>query len=177
MDQIRLATRTDLALLHDIERAACRIFPAGRLPDPEDVMPMSELESACARQLVLVASRSHTLVGFAMSKECEGHLHLAVIAVHPDHARSGCGTRLVTAVIAQARERGLAGVTLTTFRDLPWNAPFYARLGFRILRDPELNPALRATLLQEERTGMSDRAAMLYPITGHASPFPTSSNP
>jgi ribosomal protein S18 acetylase RimI-like enzyme len=160
--QVRIATRADLAFLHEIERAASTLFPEGRLPDPDDVMPMRDLEEASDHHLVLVAALEGEIVGFAMSRAHEDRLHLAVVAVHPDHGRRGVGARLVRAVVAQAASRGLSGVTLTTFRDLPWNAPFYAKLGFRVLDEAELNPMLHATLAQEARLGMTDRVAMLY---------------
>lgn len=163
MYQVRLAILTDLDLLQDIERAASVLFPAGRLPDPDDVMPMSELEAA-NRDRLLVSLRDEGIIGFAMSKEYEGLLHLAVMAVHPDHGKRGVGSKLVQGVIEQAKRRQLQGVTLTTFRDLPWNAPFYGKLGFRTLSDSELSPMLRETLGKEESVGMTERVAMLYSI-------------
>ena len=60
-------------------------------------------------------------------------LHLEELDVLPGHGRQGIGTRLVRALCDGARGRGIAAVTLCTFRDVPWNAPFYERLGFRIL--------------------------------------------
>ena len=63
--------------------------------------------------------------------------------------------------------RGLAAVTLTTFRDVSWNAPFYARLGFRIVEPGSLSPGLVAVVQLEERRGLPAglRVAMRYPIT------------
>ncbi len=43
---------------------------------------------------------------------------------------------------------------LTTFRDVPWNMPFYARLGFDEVAPNELTPALRAVLADEARRGL-----------------------
>jgi hypothetical protein len=36
---------------------------------------------------------------------------------------------------AWAQRHGLAALTLTTFTDVPWNMPYYERLGFRHLCD------------------------------------------
>lgn len=69
-------------------------------------------------------------VGFAAATPVDAFLHLAELSVHPDHGRKGLGRALIAAVDALARGRGLAGVTLTTFRDVPFNGPFYASLGF-----------------------------------------------
>ena len=160
--QVQLADKTDLACLQEIEQAADMLFPVGRLPTPADTMPIAALESARDNGLLWVATLAGAIVGFAMSQESAGFLHLAVIAVHPDHGRRGIGTQLVKAVIQQARGRKLSGVTLTTFQDLPWNAPFYRRLGFQILPSSELSPRLRDILAQEANLGMKNRVAMLY---------------
>jgi hypothetical protein len=45
-------------------------------------------------------------------------------------------------------------VTLTTFRDVPWNRPWYERLGFRVLGEDELGPELRARRDEEEHLGL-----------------------
>lgn len=160
--QIRLAQTADLACLQDIERTAATLFPEGLLPDPNDAMPIEKLEKAKDSELLLVAALESAIAGFAMLEEHEGFLHLAELAVHPDLGRRGIGTQLVEAAIEQAVRRKLSGVTLTTFQDIPWNAPFYAKVGFRILQDSELSPMLRDILLQEESLGMNNRVAMLY---------------
>ena len=160
--QIRGAETADLAFLQEIERAAATLFPPGCLPDPNDARPMEELETAKDNDLLLVAVWEEAIVGFAMSKEYESFLHLAEIAVHPDFGRRGIGTQLVLAVIQQAVRRHLSGVTLTTFQDIPWNAPFYAKVGFRILHRCELSSMLRGILTREESLGMKNRVAMLY---------------
>lgn len=72
-------------------------------------------------------------MGFAIFALHEDEAHLEEIDVVPEHAGNDLGRRLIRAVIAQTREAGLARLTLTTFRDVPFNAPFYARLGFRIV--------------------------------------------
>jgi GNAT superfamily N-acetyltransferase len=159
--KIRSAEKADLAALPDIERAASRLFPEGRLPDPGDTMPMEELERAQEQGLVLVAANEGRIVGFTMSKVHDNVLHLHVMAVHPDHGKRGVGTQLVAAVIQQAAQRGLMSVTLTTFEDHPFNAPFYAKSGFRTLHDAELSPMLRGILAQEANLGMTNRVAMV----------------
>jgi len=49
---------------------------------------------------------------------------------------------------------GFESVTLTTFRDVPWNMPFYERLGFEVVPTPALSPALRAVVDDETRRGL-----------------------
>jgi len=70
----------------------------------------------------------------------------------------------VEATCRWAARQGLLAVTLTTFRHLPWNAPFYARRGFRVLSPDELGPGLRAALRGERAQGLRRRVAMRRPL-------------
>lgn len=169
---IRLASRADLPALQAIERAAGTLFPDGRIPDVDDAMPIRALEEGMRNELLLVATLQGFVVGFAMAQALDGYLHIAVMAVHPDHGNRGLGRKLVLALIHEAGRRKHAGVTLTTFDDLPWNGPFYRKTGFRVLRDSELSPSLRNILAQEVDSGMVNRVAMHYAIAAH--PFPPS---
>jgi hypothetical protein len=42
---------------------------------------------------------------------------------------------LLDRAAADAAAKGLRALTLTTFAEVPWNAPYYARCGFRVLND------------------------------------------
>ncbi len=80
--------------------------------------------------------------------------------VHPDHQNKGLGRRLVHRVINWARVQKLSSVTLTTFETVPWNAPFYGKLGFRILAEDELPQELIEHLHAEYAQGLRQRVAM-----------------
>jgi hypothetical protein len=43
---------------------------------------------------------------------------------------------------------------LTTFRDVPWNMPFYARVGFEVIPPEQLSPALCSVVEEESRRGL-----------------------
>jgi GNAT superfamily N-acetyltransferase len=163
---IRRAERADLASLQPIERASSVLFPAGRIPDVDDVMPMHELERALESGSLLVATSQGSVVGFAMARELDDNFHLTVMAVRPDHGKRGFGRQLVLAIIDEATQRQHSGVTLTTFDDLLWNGPFYRSVGFRVLRDEQLSPTLRDILANEARLGMVNRVAMCCAIAG-----------
>jgi len=60
----------------------------------------------------------------------------------------------VQAVCDWARGEGFARVTLTTFRDVPWNAPFYRRLGFEEIPAADLHPELREIMDEEATHGL-----------------------
>ncbi len=61
-----------------------------------------------------------------------------------------------------ATEHGLPAITLTTYSDVPWNGPYYRRLGFRTLAEHELTPALWGIRRAEAARGLDrwTRAAM-----------------
>ena len=61
---------------------------------------------------------------------------LEQLAVHPDHARRGLGTALVQAAREEARWAGHDRLSLTTYRDVAFNEPFYRRLGFAEVARP-----------------------------------------
>lgn len=81
-------------------------------------------------------------VGYALALVVDGLAHLEQLSVDPDHGRGGRGSALVEAVTAWARTHRLPAVTLSTFRDVTWNAPYYGRLGFRVLVEEELTAGL-----------------------------------
>ena len=155
---IRAARREELAALNAIERAAGVRFEAiPWLADvPEVLAPADGLAAAHARgQVWVAAARSDgALVGFAYADLVDGAVHLEELDVLPDWGGRGIGRALVAAVVADAAARGLAAVTLTTFRDVPWNAPFYARLGFRVVAPSELTPGLERLLAYEASRGL-----------------------
>lgn len=101
-------------------------------------------------------------MGFALLVPLDEHIHLEELDVHPDHGRRGLGRQLVQAVVEWAREAGYPAITLTTFRHLAWNAPFYRRLGFADMDQAALTRGLRALLKHEADSGLdpAKRVAM-----------------
>lgn len=80
------------------------------------------------------------------------------------HQGKGIGRGLLDTARAYAQAQGLAALSLTTFRNVPWNAPFYASFGFREW-DPQDAPAsIRQALAYEAAKGLSDRCAMLMEL-------------
>ncbi len=153
---IRRAVPHDAALLPAIELAAARLFldradELGLTPAMlERVNSAENFASAQQAGLLWVAVTAQDApAGFALLCEIDGALHLDELDVHPAHGRRGIGTALLERVCEMAASAARPGVTLSTFRDVPWNAPFYARHGFRVLADDELTPGL-ANLRQRE---------------------------
>jgi len=157
----------DLAVLPAIELAAARLL-VGHAPESilNETTTDEVLNTAQRQGHLWVALADDVPVGFAHIEVLEPAVaHLEEIDVHPQHGRRGLGATLVRAVCAWAIAAGYQSVTLTTFRDVPWNMPFYARLGFDVIPSEALSPALRSVVEDEIRRGLDParRVAMRRP--------------
>lgn len=150
------ARPADVAAIPAIELAAARLL-AGHAPESvlAESSSVEDLRRAQAEERLLVALAGDVPVGFALVERiAAGRTHLAEVDVLPSYGRRGIGTALVRAVCAAAAHRGDAEVTLTTFRDVPWNMPFYARLGFVEIPRAERDDVLEAILRDEAARGL-----------------------
>ena len=162
---IEPARAEDIAKLAQVEIAANALFAGRGIAGvvANDSTSLEELAHAHAAGLLWVArDPTGEPIGFALLEVVDGQAHLEEIDVHPAHGRRGVGSALLDAVVAWARGAGHRAVTLTTFRDIPWNAPFYERAGFRALAPHELGPGLAAVVRDEAARGLdpAQRVAM-----------------
>lgn len=148
----------DLPRLVEVNTAAGLLFAAHGLVLPDD-NPTNELLAA---DHVLVATAPHP-VGFAILNKLDGHAHLAELAVHPDYGRRGIGSALLRRSRVWAEDQGYRSLTLTTFADIPWNAPFYAARGFAEFTESDWGPGLRDQWAAEREAGImvAPRIAMI----------------
>jgi GNAT superfamily N-acetyltransferase len=152
---IRSARRKDLYKLPSIERDAARRFGLCGIRDVGPAVSLEVLERRQhSGQLWVVLDRADTPVGFAAACVVDGHAHLDEVHVLVEHGRRGLGARLVMAVCRWAKRSRLREVTLSTLRAIPWNAPFYARLGFEIVPEEELTEAMKRLRRLEARAGL-----------------------
>jgi predicted N-acetyltransferase YhbS len=160
---VGLARREHIRMLADIERAAAALFPDDVLT-PEiraSAVPVEQLEAACSEGRLWTATmKTGSPVGFAIAIRESNAAFLQELDVHPAHQRKGLGRRLIRNVISWAQAHESSCVTLTTFEYVPWNAPFYSRLGFRKLAEHELSCELLERLQAERRQGLRQRVAM-----------------
>jgi GNAT superfamily N-acetyltransferase len=164
---IAAARERDLGLLAAIELAAAKLL-IGHAPESvlKETTSRDDLETARRDGHLWVALAGDAPVGFAHVKVIEPDAaHLQEVDVLPAHGRRGVGTRLVMQVCEWAGAAGYKSVSLTTFRDVPWNMPFYERLGFRVVPDFNIGPALCRVLNDEFERGLdsSRRVAMRRP--------------
>ena len=151
---IRAARPDDLAALPAIERAAAAHFRATPYADLADDDPVSA-EADLEHEYVWVAvDQEDHPIGFVIAQVLDASVHLHELDVHPRYARQGLGRRLIATVVDWAQTRGATALTLTTFDDVPWNGPYYARLGFRTLPVTALSPDLQAVRQAEAAAGL-----------------------
>ncbi len=166
---VRLAGPEHVDQLPDIERAAATRF-GDSLPESvlSHVSPVDDLVAAQrAGRLWVALETAGTPVGFAVASIWGRRAHLDELDVLPEHGRQGIGSALVEAVEGYALASGCVELTLTTFRDVPWNAPFYARVGFKVIPEQELDAELARRLSDEAALGLerSSRVAMRKPLS------------
>ncbi|KUM24226.1 hypothetical protein AU467_07405 [Mesorhizobium loti] len=166
MITIRPARIDDAEALPDIEQSAGLAFRT--IPDLAWLADGDNVSVGRHRALIaegacwVAADDLDRPVGF-LSAGIEGDaLHIWELDVRLDRQGSGIGRALLDQAIGDARRRGLAAVTLTTFRDVVWNAPFYRKFGFRILEGAEIDERLASLLSGEAEHGMppEQRCAM-----------------
>ena len=164
--QIRLAREHELYQLNTIEEAASKLFANTKfaLEIDQDSLPIDLLREQQAKDLVWVAvDERDNPVGFAVVMVMSDRIHLHELSVDPEHGRKGLGTRLIETIIQFAKSSGFAGVTLSTFRDIPWNALFYKKLGFREMKESEIGINLQNIRTEEAQNGLpiSERILMI----------------
>lgn len=160
---IRLAKQADLPRLPEIEQQAGRRFiPFGLAKFfSAATTPVEDFqEGLAAGQLWVAADPDDQPVGFALASVVEDHAHLNELDVLPEHGRRGLGTALVETACHWARGAGFSRMTLTTLSHIPWHAPFYKRLGFRILRPEEYSEIQHLLLSFEAGWGHYRRVMM-----------------
>jgi GNAT superfamily N-acetyltransferase len=165
---IRLAGAHDAPALPAVEQSAGALFRS--IPDlawvaDEAIGSAEDFLPAIAARTVWVGEDGEAgVIGELRGVVAVGVLHMVELEVAIEFQRRGLGRQLLDIAIDAARARGLRAITLTTFRHVPWNAPFYARYGFVELKDAELDARLRQTLVGENARGLLDRCAMCFPL-------------
>jgi GNAT superfamily N-acetyltransferase len=158
---IRPAKPGDLPALDAIEQSGAETFTAYGQPlvDGSPPAPAGQRARVLAQGLLWVADDpAEGVIGFLAAEITDDGLYVEEVDVLMQRQKQGHGRRLMQAAIDWARGRRLPAVTLTTFRSIPWNAPFYASMGF--IEQAAPSPHLVATLANEIASGFEDRCAM-----------------
>lgn len=166
---IRPTLARDVSLLPAVERSAAQAFrqlpSLAWLADSEVMTEADHLAFAIAgTSWVAVDAHDHP-AGFLCATVAADALHINELSVSHQAQGQGLGRRLLDQATQAARQRGLAWLTLTTFADVPWNAPFYQRYGFISQPVANLDPRLLAVLAEERAHGLENRCAMRLSLT------------
>jgi GNAT superfamily N-acetyltransferase len=168
---LRAARADDLPAIRELERAAGTAFRDLGMDAVAEDEPPSIIELATFQQngraWVITDEADHP-IAYLLITVVDENAHVEQVSVHPAHARKGLGKALLDTAAAWAAQHGLAALTLTTYIDVPWNAPYYQRLGFQIMTQAEITEGLRRIREHEQARGLDrwPRVTMRRPI-GH----------
>ena len=137
---LRLARPDEVGRLHEIEEKAGERFNGLDIFDADlsSSFPLEEMVRLIKLDQVWVACDSNDLpVGMILGSVRCGNGYIEELDILPEHGRRGLGSKLIEQVCKWASEQGCSAVDLSTFRDVPWNGPFYRKHGFRDLYQHE----------------------------------------
>jgi ribosomal protein S18 acetylase RimI-like enzyme len=164
--EIRSARIEDLVKLAEIEQAAATLFrdtPYAFLVDAEPLPLNFVIQQFQAERVWVAVDDRDQAVGYAIAQEVDGNAYLQQIDVHPTHGRRGIGRKLVERVCVWAKHQSYQKILLSTFLDVEWNAPFYAKLGFQILAEDDLTSGFQQIRRREAEAGLPiDRRIIMY---------------
>ncbi|WP_235530142.1 GNAT family N-acetyltransferase [Nocardioides sp. Root151] len=169
MSVLRPARVDDVPLLRAIERAAGEAFRAVGMAAVADDEPLSVdvLRGYVDGARAWVATdEMDRPVAYLIVDVVDGAGHVEQVSVHPDHAGRRLGSALIEEAASWAWRNGFTALTLTTFAEVAWNAPYYRRLGFRVLAPDQLGDELRRVRVHEAELGLDrwPRVAMSRPV-------------
>lgn len=163
MREIRRAHEADLAALPAIEAEADELFEEIFGPNPFGPTSAEDGSARAAQPGFLLAAAEEPddpAIGFAHVLEPEeivqrGIAHLEQLAVLPSRGRRGHGRALVEAACEEAHRRGASVITLRTYAEVPWNAPFYRACGFTEI--PPMDTEFHRQRIRDEERAALDR--------------------
>lgn len=144
---VRPSRDSDLEVLGGVEKAADAAFldvGLSLVADAAAPEPSSYVPSHRAGRLLVATSPGHAVLGFVRLEIVDGQAHVEQVSVHPDFSRRGVGAALLRAAERWALDAGYRRISLTTYREVPWNGPYYRRLGWFAVPDEGCGPELSA---------------------------------
>lgn len=143
----RVAAPHDAQAIRTIEFEAGQRFASVGMTGIADAPPMA-LEivkrKIDAQQIVVAAAADGGCVGFVMFEPQPACFYVQELDVLSSHAGQRIGAALIEQVAQRARAQQITQLTLSTYREVPWNAPYYRRLGFRDIEEADLDAVLIA---------------------------------
>lgn len=166
---IRPGNADDIDRLRWIERDALRRFADIQGYEPIaslDVRDRAEHLAVLQDGACFVAGTAAQVYGFVLLLPLDGHAHLLELDIACDYQGRGIGSKLMAAAEAWARNQGFSAITLTCYRDIPWQATSYAKKGYSSLDALNDRPQLTAIIDEEKTAGYASwpRLVMQKPL-------------
>ena len=156
--RFRKATEREAPLLTELEQSAGLAFRADAeiawVADGHNLSPERYREIINDGWSWVAEGEHGELIAFIAATREGDDLHIWEFDVRLDCQRRGIGRRLLQRLIAEATAAGISSITLTTFRDVPWNGPFYLSMGFEALASEKLDARLSELLAAEIDQGL-----------------------
>jgi len=165
---IRPTLTRDIPWLAEVECSAAQAF--AQLPALAWLAQGEVMESTAHQGFVdagaswLAEGDAGQILGFVCARREQQALHIHEVSVRREAQGQGIGRLLLNQLVDAAQAAGVRELTLTTFVDVPWNAPFYARYGFEAIDEGLLCTRLRDILANEHAHGLVGRCAMRMSI-------------
>ena len=158
---IRTASLSDIPVMQSLEVDAARLY--GTMAGYEfctQLPPRSQAEHLRVQEngAAWLAGLGGKVIGFLLVLPVDGRAHVLEAATEYGSQGKGIGRRLFAEFHSWAANVGYSEATLTTYRDVPWNAPFYERIGYQIIAVDARRPELMAIRAEEAAAGF-ERAA------------------
>lgn len=166
--KIRSVRANEIDTLQHIDLKSSEIFKGTGLIDFGDnsahllPIPETRLRSGLGDSLLWVATNGRDIpIGFVLCAHKQNSLYLDQVSVLPEFGRQGIGRQLVQVAIEETRQQEYDYISLSTFRDIPWNGKFYRRLGFKEIPNRKLQDwQLELIQLQRATMDISKRCFM-----------------
>lgn len=169
--KLRLAQRQDIPQLVAVERSAAQLFLQQQelqfIAAGEVMSPQQHADFIAQQREWVMVNPTGQIAGFIAVQPLPRSWHIAELSVAANWQRQGVGKRLIEEVARQARCQGVQRLTLTTFEQVAWNAPYYQRLGFRRVAAAQLDAQLQHLLAQEagQSFATNNRCAMEFTLS------------
>jgi len=167
---IRLAHKGDMKAIKEVELLAATRFKGTGLIDElldhhfeqELLKELIGYGQVWVAEQIAIGNQGHSpgkatpnsAVGFAIATVLGQLAYLEEVDVLPSHGRQGIGRRLVETVAEWARTKGFPHLTLSTFVNIAWNAPFYSTIGFEKLPQNRWEKELEEISMLEQKLGL-----------------------
>ncbi len=156
---IRFARTSDLKAIKEVELAAASRFKGLGLVDHlmDHHFEQTLLKTLIKEEQVWISvceQEQNKVTGFAIATVLGPLAYLEELDVLPGFGRQGIGRALVLKVVDWAREKKFGHLTLSTFAHIPWNAPFYEKLGFTVLPQKNWESQLHEIYMLEQKIGL-----------------------